>query len=158
MAKEKSILSAFMIILEKSRKEIKIYLIKSTVYKIKHKERLTKNLSTKVLNKLNAFIEISDYQVASYLMNLLLIVTSKIFKYCEKQSIINYYLYLNKNKILNIVSNEKELDFGYIKTFVPKRKEDTNHDIKQTILVTSFYFNRGDKLQGLSPYRYHAFI
>ena len=51
------------------------------------KERLTKHFLTKVINKLNSFIELSDYQVTAYLMNMPSIITSEIFQYCEKITI-----------------------------------------------------------------------
>ena len=44
---------------------------------------------TKVVNKLNAFIELSDYQVAAYLMNMPSIITSEIFQYCETYGAID---------------------------------------------------------------------
>ena len=158
MAKEKASLTASMTILEKSRKEIKIYPSKASDNETKPKERLTKHFLTKVVNKLNAFIELSDYQVAAYLMNMPSIITSEIFQYCETHNIINYRSSLIQHKKFNKVSNEKELNFGYVKTFVLERKEDRNEDIKQALPVISCYFNRGESLQGLSPYEYHAFI
>ena len=83
MAKEKASLTACMTILEKSRKEIKIYPSKASDNETKPKERLTKHFLTKVVNKLNAFIELSDYQVAAYLMNMPSIITSEIFQYLK---------------------------------------------------------------------------
>ena len=65
-------------ILETSRKEINMYLSKALDNEIKPKERLKKHFLTKVVNKLNTFIELSDYHVAAYLMNILSIITSKI--------------------------------------------------------------------------------
>ena len=91
---------------------------------------------TKVVNKLNAFIELLDYQIAAYLINIPPIITSEIFQYCEKYGAINYCSNLIKNK-LNIKKfcddlsdedeklsyDDKKLYFGYVKTFVLERRE-----------------------------------
>ena len=89
---------------------------------------------TKVINKLNAFIELSDYQVAAYLMNMLSIITSETFQYCEIYGAINYHLNLIKNKLnikefcddssdedKKLLYDNKKLYFDYIKTFILKR-------------------------------------
>ena len=99
MAKEKASLTDYLTILEKSRKEVKVYLSKACAPRIIPKERLTKNFLTKVVNKLNAFIELSDYQVAAYLMNMPSIITSETFQYCETYGAINYCSNLIKNKL-----------------------------------------------------------
>ena len=171
MAKEKASLAACLTILEKSRKEVKIYPSKSCDQSIRPNERLTKHFLTKVVNKLNAFIELSDYQVAAYLMNMPSIITSEIFQYCETYGAINYCSNLIKNK-LNIKEfcndssdedeklsyDDKKLYFGYVKTFVLERGEEKNEDIKQMIPIVSCYFNRGESLQGLSQSEYNSFI
>ena len=90
MTKEKASLTSCLIILDKSRKEVKVYLSKACDQRIMPKERLTKHFLTKVINKLNAFIELSDYQVAAYLVNMLSIITSEILQYCETYGAINY--------------------------------------------------------------------
>ena len=90
ITKEKSSLTAYLTILEKSKKEVKVYPSKACDQRIIPKERLTKHFLTKVVNKLNAFIELSDYQVAAYLMNMLSIITSETFQYYETYGAINY--------------------------------------------------------------------
>ena len=40
----------------------------------------------------------------------------------------------------------KKLYFGYVKTFILERGEETDKDIKQIIPVVSCYFNRGEIL------------
>ena len=60
IVKEKASLTACLTILEKSRKEVKIYLSKACDQSIIPKEILTKHFLTKVVNKLNALIKLSD--------------------------------------------------------------------------------------------------
>ena len=61
MAKEKASLAACLTILEKSRKEVKIYPSKSCDQSIRPKERLTKHFLTKVVNKLSTYAEDENY-------------------------------------------------------------------------------------------------
>ena len=70
-------------------------------------------------------------------MNMLSIITSEIFQYCETYRAINYRSNLIKNK-LNIkefcndssdedeklLYDDKKLYFGYVKTFVLERGEE----------------------------------
>ena len=122
---------------------------------------MTKHFLTKVINKLNAFIESSDYQVTAYLMNMPSMITFEIFQYCEIYRIINYCSYLIKNKKLNtdenslnileeektkLISNYKELILKYVQTFVLERREGTNEDINKSLPVISYYFNWGNRV------------
>ena len=47
-----------------------MYPSKASDLEISTRERLTKHFLAKVINKLNAFIELSDYQVVAYLLNM----------------------------------------------------------------------------------------
>ena len=159
MAKEKVSLTACMTILEKSRKEIMKYPSKASDVALNPKERLTKHFLTRIINKLNAFIELSDYQVAAYLLNMPSIVSSEIFQYCETYGTINYRKFLiKKKKEKQIVSEDDNIFFGYVKTFTLQRGEEGNIDIKEALPVVSCYFNRGERLQGLSNTEYNAFV
>ena len=57
-----------------------------------------------------------------------------------------------------ITCDDKKLYFGYVKTFILERGEETNEDIKQIIPVVSCYFNRGESLQGISQSEYNSLI
>ena len=123
MEKEKASVTACLIILEKWRKEVKIYLSKLCDQSIIPKERLTKHFLTKVINKLNAFIELSDYQVAAYLMIMTLIIKSETFQYCETSRAINYCSNIIKNKLniekfFNNSSDEDENYHVMIKNYI----------------------------------------
>ena len=76
-----------------------MYPSKASDLEISTRERLTKHFLAKVINKLNAFIELSDYQVAAYLLNMPSIVSSEIFQYCETYGTINYRKFLIKKKL-----------------------------------------------------------
>ena len=94
MVKEKASLIACMRILDKSRKEIIICPSKASDLEINPRERLMKHFLAKVINKLNAFIELLDYQVAAYFLNMPLIESSENFQYCETYATINYRQFL----------------------------------------------------------------
>ena len=57
-----------------------------------------------------------------------------------------------------ISCDNKTLYFGYVKTFILERGEETDEDIKHIIPVVSYYFNRGESLQGISQSEYNSLI
>ena len=107
MAKEKASLTACITILEKSKKEIMIYPSKEWDLAINLRERLTKHFLAKVIKKLNAFIELSDYEVAAYLLNILSIVSSENFQYCETYGTIDYWKFRIKKRKEKQITSEK---------------------------------------------------
>ena len=90
MSKEKASLSACLTILEKARKEIAAFPSKAKDREDKPTERTTKHFLCKVVNKLNAYTELSDYQVAAYLLHIPSILTSEVFQFSEPHGAMNY--------------------------------------------------------------------
>ena len=87
------------------------------------------------------------------------IVSSENFQYCETFGTINYWKFLiKKRKEKQTTSEDDDVFFGYVKTYTLERGGEVNVDIKQALPVVSCYFNRGEKLQGLSNSEYNAFV
>jgi hypothetical protein len=83
ISKGKMTLSACLTVLEKCRKDIAKYPSKADDAKTNPRRRLAQYFVTKTLNKLNAYQELSDYQVAALLLRLPSQITSDTYDFCE---------------------------------------------------------------------------
>jgi hypothetical protein len=83
ISKGKMTLSACLTVLEKCRKDIAKYPSKASDAKSNPRRRLAQYFVTKTLNKLNAYQELSDYQVAALLLRLPSQITSDTYDFCE---------------------------------------------------------------------------
>ena len=100
ISKGKMTLSACMTVIEKARNDVKKYPSKAD--NAKSKRRLAQYFITKMLNKLNAYVELSDYQVAAMLLNLPSRITSDVFSYSDPYASIAFRndMHERKNQIL----------------------------------------------------------
>jgi hypothetical protein len=76
-------LSACLTVLEKCRKDVAKYPSKADDAQSNPRRRLAQYFVSKTLNKLNAYQELSDYQVAALLLRLPSQITSDTYDFCE---------------------------------------------------------------------------
>ena len=111
ISKGKMTLSACMTILEKARRDVDKF--PSTASDANTKEHNAQYFITKILNKLNAYIELSDYQVAAMLLKLPQRITSDIYIYSDPHASIafrNYMCAEQNRQLLNDRQFEQEND------------------------------------------------
>jgi hypothetical protein len=98
ISKGKVDLATCLSILEDARKEIEKYPSKAEDTETNPRRRKAQHFLTRTLNKMNAYIEMSDYQVAADLLNLPCMICSDIFGYFNPQAYMAYLLHLQANE------------------------------------------------------------
>src|SRR5210317_1885944 len=89
MGKEKASLAVVLTVAEQAHKDVKKYESRASDRYSRPKERLAKHFITKVVNRMNAYTELSDFQVAADLLNVPSVITSEVFAYMETWAAMN---------------------------------------------------------------------
>ena len=96
ISKTKTQLSTCLAILDKVKEDVEKYPSKADDARSKPKTRLVQHFLTRALNKMNASMELSDYQVAASLLGLPIHITSDLFGFCNPHAHIAFQEYMRE--------------------------------------------------------------
>jgi hypothetical protein len=116
VSKGKVDLAACLTILEDARKDIEKYPSKAVDCEFAPRRRKAQHFLTRTLNKMNAYMEMSDYQVAADLLNLPCMICSDVFGYFNPIAYLAYQSYI-------YIDNEQENNFDHL-TMVINENQD----------------------------------
>ena len=116
VSKGKVDLAACLSILEDARKDIEKYPSKEDDSKFAPRRRKAQHFLTRTLNKMNAYKEMSDYQVAADLLNLPCMICSDTFGYFNPNAYLAYQSHI-------YVENEQEKKEKHLFTLINDQRD-----------------------------------
>ena len=182
LGKRKSPLLHSLVVLEEVLKHVRKY--PSTAEDTGTSTRTARHVYQRLLNRLNLSIELSDYQVAAFLLNLPSIIRSCPFQYLNAKGCLDYSEYLKSGESWSFESGlsssdvidveeltngqtESECDntrfgrksnsVGPVKMFIIGGG-DNSEKRKVLVPVADLYENRGEELAELSRIEYTAIV
>ena len=160
VAKGKATLSACLTILEKARKDVEKYPSKAADMSTNPRRRLAQYFVTRVVNKMNAYMEQSEYQISAYLIRLPSRITSEVYDYSEPKGAIAFResTFTSNNTssdsddtsraYLETTNNSNELSENYSNVHEESDSDDEEHeeneddDVEKSLFGSRFQRNK----------------